>query len=104
MSHHHELTGRRYRRLYRGMALYIVVADGPDGEALEIFVSMPGQDDELKNALTAAGADLATRLFSLARKYGAPLSECIEQMQRASRSEFDLPGILADVLQNKEGE
>ena len=86
-----EEPGIRYRRLYDGETLYIVVCP----EAMEIFISSVTQNQDHKQG---AIYDALSRVVTLAWQMH-PVTEVITQLHRASRSQNDLPGILSTILE-----
>lgn len=83
----------RHRINYDGDNIYIVISD----EAKEIFIS--SVNDQIPKV--AAIYDSLTRMITLAWQTNST-DYIIKQLLRASRSKFDLPGIIASLL--KQGE
>lgn len=87
------VTATRYRITYENDTIYVSISH----EAKEIFIS--SVNDQIPK--TAAIYDSLTRMISMACR-GNDLAEVINQLHKASRSKFDLPGMLAELLDKKE--
>ncbi len=84
------LEGKRFKHKYRNNSYYFNIF--PQGA--EIFASSVSDQD----ALTRAGVDALTRMTSLVWKHLGK-DTAVEQLQKASGSPRDLPGILAVLIE-----
>lgn len=85
-----EIIGVRHRVTYRKENLYITIFP----KKAEIFISSVKQDQD---PLTGSALDAMSRLTTLAWK-SSTLDKVIDQLQKASRSTKDIPGIIARLL------
>ncbi len=86
------LPGIKYAIKYRGKEHYVVISKYK-GRPVELFISTVLENDPN----TAAGITALTRFISMALK-AYELNEVIKQLDRASLSHHDLPGLLAKLL------
>jgi len=82
--------GIRHRVTYRNDNLYVTIFP----MRTEVFISSV---DKNPDELTMAGLDTIARLVSLAWKT-TTIDKVIGQMRKASRTDRDIPGILANLL------
>jgi len=87
------VNASRHRITYDGDKIYVVISC----ESKEIFIS--SVNDQIPKV--AAIYDSLTRMISLAWRTN-DLEDIIRQLHRASRSKFDLPGLLAELLIQKQ--
>lgn len=87
------LTGKKYTRQYRGENLYFSIF--PE----EVFISAWRETDQK----TVANLDIISRLVSMVLRTHT-LDDVLDQLNKASRSPSDIPGILATVLSEGNGE
>lgn len=83
------VNSKRYRIKYDGDSIYVTISC----EAKEIFIS--SVNDQIPK--TASIYDALTRLISLSWQTN-DLEDVVIQLKRSSRSKFDLPGMIAELL------
>ena len=88
-----EVSGSRDRIKYDGDVIYVFISC----EAKEIFIS--SINDQIPKV--AAIYDSLTRIISLAWQNNN-IEDVVSQLHRSSRSKFDLPGLLAELLIQKQ--
>jgi len=88
-----EANGSRDRIKYDGDMIYVFTSC----ESKEIFIS--SINDQIPKV--AAIYDSLTRIISLAWQNN-DIEDIIIQLHKSSRSQFDLPGLLADLLIQKQ--
>ena len=88
-----EVGGTRNKITYDKDTIYVFISC----EAKEIFIS--SVKDQIPK--TAAIYDSLTRMISLAWQTN-DTEDIIRQLHRASRNKFDLPGMLAELLIQKQ--
>ena len=88
-----EADGLKYTITYNEDKIYVFISC----ESKEIFIS--SVNDQIPK--TAAIYDALTRIISLAWQTN-DTEDIIRQLHRASRSKFDLPGMLAALLIRKQ--
>lgn len=86
-------NGKRNKITYNDDAIYVFISC----ESKEIFIS--SVNDQIPK--TAAIYDSLTRMISLAWQKN-DVEDVVKQLHRASRSKFDLPGLLAELLIKKQ--
>ncbi|RLI65905.1 MAG: hypothetical protein DRO67_02010 [Candidatus Asgardarchaeum californiense] len=91
-----ELPAKRYKVDYRGEHFYLLIV-GRNNKPWEIFAEHP---TNRKPSLTfmMAGWDGMTRFVTMALK-AYPLDKVIRQLKKSSRQKNDLPGIIAEKLE-----
>jgi hypothetical protein len=85
------VRGVRHRVMYREEPLYVNIFP----PKCEIFISSVDRDQDL---LTGAALDALGRLTTLGWKTSG-LDKVIQQLKRSSKSSRDMPGILANLLE-----
>lgn len=85
--------GLRHRITYNGDSIYIFISC----KSKEIFISSVND----QSPKIAAIYDSLTRMISLAWQIN-DTEDIIKQLHRASQNKFDLPGMLADLLIQKQ--
>jgi len=88
-----EVTGSRDRIKYDGDMIYVFISCA----AKEIFIS--SVNDQIPKI--AAIYDSLTRIISLAWQNN-DIEDVVSQLHRSSRNKFDLPGLLAELLVQKQ--
>jgi len=88
-----EVIGSRDRIKYDGDVIYVFISC----DAKEVFIS--SVNDQIPKV--AAIYDSLTRIISLAWQNN-DIEDVINQLHRSSRSQFDLPGLLASLLIQKQ--
>lgn len=85
--------GSRHRITYDGDSIYVFISC----KSKELFISSVNE----QIPKVAAIYDSLTRMISLAWQTN-DIEDIIKQLHRASRSKFDLPGMLAELLIKKQ--
>jgi len=92
-----ELDAKRFRFSYRNVSVYITVSI-KDRQPWEIFIAFPTSGDP-KLELTLAGTDAMCRLASLALRSGASVADVCKQLNRASRTQGDMPALMVQAFE-----
>ncbi len=91
------LDCKRFRVTYREETFYVIVAWDEEGRPCEVF-SEHATNSSYKLVYMMASWDALTRFVTMALK-AYPLDKVVRQLHKSSRQENDLPGILAEKLE-----
>jgi ribonucleoside-diphosphate reductase alpha chain len=96
----------RYRVFWKKAKLYVIVSTDGDEMPIEVFAKLPVEagangDGQFNPTLwqeRTSNWDLACRLISMLLRYGIPLEEVLEQLQKSAYTMVDVASVLKRVL------